>query len=73
MVLVWRHVFGACEACLDPRRVPLASCAGKLQRCSDGHVEFMTVQETIKQRKWGDRVYSVTGDNRVDTAANPAN
>lgn len=40
---------------------------------SDGHVEFMTVQDTIKQRKWGDRVYSVTGDNRVDTAANPAN
>lgn len=40
---------------------------------SDGHVEFMTVQETIRQRKWGDRIYSITGDNRVDTAANPAN
>ncbi len=32
----------------------------------DGHYERMTVSESIRQRKWGDRVYSITGDNRVD-------
>ena len=37
----------------------------------DGHVEFLTVQDSIKGRKWGDRIYSLTGDNKVDTAANP--
>ena len=32
----------------------------------DNHVEMMTVSESIKQKKWGDRAYSITGDNRVD-------
>lgn len=39
----------------------------------DGHVEFLTVQETIRQRRWGDRVHSMTGDNRVDPTMNPTN
>jgi len=37
----------------------------------DNHVEFLTVTETVKLRKWGDRVYSLTGDTRVDTSINP--
>ena len=32
----------------------------------DGHVERMTVVESLEKRLWGDRVYSLTGDNRVD-------
>jgi prepilin-type N-terminal cleavage/methylation domain-containing protein len=36
----------------------------------DGHVELATVEQTIKDRKWGDRVYSITGDNKVDLTAN---
>lgn len=32
----------------------------------DNHVEIMTVSESITQRKWGDRAYSITGDNRVE-------
>jgi prepilin-type N-terminal cleavage/methylation domain-containing protein/prepilin-type processing-associated H-X9-DG protein len=31
----------------------------------DGHVERMTVLESIRQRKWGDRFYSLTGGNIV--------
>jgi prepilin-type N-terminal cleavage/methylation domain-containing protein/prepilin-type processing-associated H-X9-DG protein len=31
----------------------------------DGHVERMTVLESIRQRKWGDRFYSITGGNAV--------
>jgi len=27
----------------------------------DGHVERMTVLDSIRQKKWGDRVYSITG------------
>ena len=33
----------------------------------DGHVEQMTVRESIKNRLWGDRFYSLTGNNRVGT------
>jgi prepilin-type N-terminal cleavage/methylation domain-containing protein/prepilin-type processing-associated H-X9-DG protein len=32
----------------------------------DGHIERTTLLETIRQRKWGDRFFSVTGNNRVD-------
>lgn len=32
----------------------------------DGHVDVMTVQETVEKRLWGDRFYSLTGNNRVD-------
>ncbi len=32
----------------------------------DGHVETLTVLETVQQRLWGDRFYSLTGNNRVD-------
>jgi len=31
----------------------------------DGHVENMTVLESMAQRKWGDAYYSLTGANRV--------
>lgn len=32
----------------------------------DGHVEQMTLWESIKAKKWGDKFWSITGDNRVD-------
>jgi len=31
----------------------------------DGHVEAMQLRETIEQRLWGEKFYSLTGDNRV--------
>jgi len=31
----------------------------------DGHVEAMTLKETVEQRLWGDRYWSLTGNNRV--------
>jgi prepilin-type N-terminal cleavage/methylation domain-containing protein/prepilin-type processing-associated H-X9-DG protein len=34
---------------------------------TDGHIERTTIMQTIKDRKWGDRFYSLTGRNiRVD-------
>ena len=34
----------------------------------DGHIERMTVIQSVRERKWGDRFYSLTGRNiRVDT------
>ncbi len=36
----------------------------------DNHVENKTVQETVKNREWGDRFYSMSGDNRVNLNAN---
>lgn len=36
----------------------------------DGHVEGLTVQETVEERLWGDRFYSITGNNRVDLQFN---
>jgi prepilin-type N-terminal cleavage/methylation domain-containing protein/prepilin-type processing-associated H-X9-DG protein len=33
----------------------------------DGHVENLTVIETIEQQLWGDRFHTLTGNNRVDT------
>jgi len=32
----------------------------------DGHVDRKSVLETIEKRLWGDRVYSLVGDNRID-------
>lgn len=32
----------------------------------DGHVERMTLVESLEKRLWGDRIYSLTGDNRVN-------
>ncbi len=32
----------------------------------DGHVDVMEVEETVRQRLWGDRFYSITGKNEVD-------
>lgn len=31
----------------------------------DGHVKAMTLKETVEQRLWGDRYWSLTGDDRV--------
>jgi prepilin-type N-terminal cleavage/methylation domain-containing protein/prepilin-type processing-associated H-X9-DG protein len=31
----------------------------------DGHVENSTIAKTMTQRLWGERVWSVTGDNRI--------
>ncbi len=36
----------------------------------DGHVETTTLLETVRDRLWGDRFYSMTGNNRVDLRAN---
>jgi prepilin-type N-terminal cleavage/methylation domain-containing protein/prepilin-type processing-associated H-X9-DG protein len=36
----------------------------------DGHVETMTIAQSIRDRKWGDRFFSITGPNRVDLDAN---
>lgn len=33
---------------------------------ADGHVERMTVLQSIRERKWGDRFYSITGQNLVN-------
>ncbi len=33
---------------------------------ADGHVERMTVLQSIRERKWGDRFYSISGLNLVD-------
>lgn len=32
----------------------------------DGHVELMTVWESVEKRLWGDRFYSLSGNNKVD-------
>jgi len=32
----------------------------------DGHVEQMTLWESIKAKKWGAKFYSITGDSKVD-------
>lgn len=32
----------------------------------DGHVERMNIIESIEKQLWGDRMYSVTGNNRAD-------
>lgn len=37
----------------------------------DGHVEAMTVFDSVRDRLWGDRFYSITGNNRVDLDFNP--
>ncbi len=37
----------------------------------DGHVEKMSVIDSIRKRLWGDRFYSISGGNAVDLAANP--
>jgi hypothetical protein len=33
---------------------------------ADGHVDRMNVADTIKQKLWGDRFYSITGNNKVN-------
>ena len=39
----------------------------------DGHVELLSIQDTVRDRLWGDRFYSITGNNRVDLTINPWN
>jgi prepilin-type processing-associated H-X9-DG protein len=36
----------------------------------DGHVDLMDLRQTVKDRLWGDRFYSITGNNEVDLDAN---
>ncbi|CAN5852812.1 hypothetical protein BH11PLA1_BH11PLA1_12310 [soil metagenome] len=36
----------------------------------DGHVDRMKVKETLEKKLWGDRVYSITGQNKVQEAYN---
>ncbi len=38
---------------------------------ADGHVELDELVNTIVERKWGDRFYSMTGDNRIDEDGMP--
>ena len=33
---------------------------------ADGHVENLDVKDTVRDQLWGDRVYSLSGDNRVN-------
>lgn len=37
----------------------------------DGHVERTTLVDTIRKRRWGDRFYTLSGNNKVDMEANP--
>lgn len=37
----------------------------------DSHVEAKTVEETVQNREWGGRFWSISGNNRVDLEANP--
>ncbi|MGP1310975.1 MAG: hypothetical protein ACTS27_12335, partial [Phycisphaerales bacterium] len=40
----------------------------------DGHVDQITVLETVERRLWGDRFYSITGPNQViESIETPAN
>jgi prepilin-type N-terminal cleavage/methylation domain-containing protein/prepilin-type processing-associated H-X9-DG protein len=36
----------------------------------DGHVELLSIQDTVRDRLWGDRFYAITGNNRVDLEFN---
>ncbi|MBX3387040.1 MAG: type II secretion system protein [Phycisphaeraceae bacterium] len=37
----------------------------------DGHVERTSLVDTIRNRRWGDRFYTLSGNNKVDLEANP--
>jgi prepilin-type N-terminal cleavage/methylation domain-containing protein/prepilin-type processing-associated H-X9-DG protein len=37
----------------------------------DGHVEQMNIVETVKRKLWGERFYSLTGNNRVNMDLDP--
>jgi prepilin-type N-terminal cleavage/methylation domain-containing protein/prepilin-type processing-associated H-X9-DG protein len=37
----------------------------------DAHVEKKSVLDTLMKKEWGDRFYSVSGDNRIDLTATP--
>jgi len=39
----------------------------------DGHVETLTTIETVEKRLWGDKYYSITGDNRIEKAERNGN
>jgi prepilin-type N-terminal cleavage/methylation domain-containing protein len=36
----------------------------------DAHVERMSIVDSIRDKKWGERVYSITGNNAVDMTVN---
>ena len=33
----------------------------------DGHVENLHIRETVRRRIWGERFFSISGENRVQT------
>jgi prepilin-type processing-associated H-X9-DG protein len=37
----------------------------------DGHVEQSSIFRTIEDKRWGDRFYSISGDDRVNMLAPP--
>jgi prepilin-type N-terminal cleavage/methylation domain-containing protein/prepilin-type processing-associated H-X9-DG protein len=37
----------------------------------DGHVDQMNILETVKKKLWGDRFYSLTGNNRINMTLDP--
>jgi prepilin-type N-terminal cleavage/methylation domain-containing protein/prepilin-type processing-associated H-X9-DG protein len=37
----------------------------------DGHVEQMNIVDSVKKKLWGERFYSLTGNNRVDMNLDP--
>jgi prepilin-type processing-associated H-X9-DG protein len=39
----------------------------------DGHAESMTALKSVTQRQWGDRYYSITGENQVTNMSKPGN
>ncbi len=40
---------------------------------ADGHVKLDDVVNTLRNREWGERFYSITGDNRIDRDGRPGN
>ena len=38
---------------------------------ADGHVELDELINTLRERKWGERFYSISGDNRIDRDGRP--
>lgn len=38
---------------------------------TDGHVEMRFLIDTIKEKQWGDRFYSMSGNNRIDQDGQP--
>ncbi len=62
---------------LDTGRTPPINAVGRQQPggtanmvFADGHVERLTLRDSVARRLWGSRFYSITGSNEVDLEAN---